>query len=78
MPSWYGELLPKDPMQKPKSSRKPFVEPALREEASLEGVTLISGGINLHGGKLKNKGPKGHGGPKNKHNNNSGGHGRKH
>ena len=27
-----------------KSTRKPFVAPRLREEASLAGVTLISGG----------------------------------
>jgi hypothetical protein len=28
-----------------KSARKPFVAPRLREEASLAGVTLISGGV---------------------------------
>jgi hypothetical protein len=28
-----------------KSTRKPFVAPQLREEASLAGVTLISGGV---------------------------------
>ena len=71
-------------MQKPKPSRKPFVEPALREEASLEGVTLISGGISLgHGGKPKGKGKgkgkgsSGHGGNNNKNKNNNVG-GRKH
>jgi hypothetical protein len=69
-------------MQKPKSSRKPFVEPALKEEASLEDVTLISGGINLHGGKPKGKGHNssgGHGNNKNKNKpNHSNGPGRKH
>ena len=28
-----------------KNTRKPFVAPRLREEASLAGVTLISGGV---------------------------------
>lgn len=44
-------------MQKPKSSRKPFVKPALTEEASLEDVTLVSGGGRKSGrhGHGKNK-----------------------
>ena len=50
-------------MQKPKSSKKPFVKPALTEEASLEDVTLMSGGgghgghDKKHGGSGKNKKP---------------------
>jgi hypothetical protein len=39
-----------------KSTRKPFVAPRLREEASLAGVTLISGGNptrNCRKGKFK-------------------------
>ena len=68
-------------MQKPKSSRKPFVAPALKEEASLEDVTLISGGISSFQGGGKPKGPKGHGGPRRSNitiKNSSTGHGRKH
>lgn len=56
-------------MQKPKSSRKPFVAPALKEEASLEDVTLISGGVSSYsGGKNKGKGHGGHGGHSNRNN----------
>ena len=68
-------------MQKPQLSRKPFVKPALTEEASLEDVTLISGGISNHGGHGKNKGHGGGNGNKNKNKNknkpNNQGHGRK-
>jgi len=60
------------------SSRKPFVEPSLKEEASLEDVTLISGGHGHHGPTGKPGKPGG--GP---HSNNhappqSGGHGHGH
>jgi len=68
-------------MQKPKSSRKPFVEPALKEEASLEDVTLISGGISTRHGGGKPKGPSGHGSPRRSNitiRNSNTGHGRKH
>ena len=42
-----------------KSTRKPFVAPRLREEASLAGVTLISGG-GVPTGRSSRKGGKGY------------------
>jgi len=39
-----------------KSTRKPFVAPRLREEASLAGVTLISGGVPTGTSNRKGKG----------------------
>jgi hypothetical protein len=39
-----------------KSTRKPFVAPRLREEASLAGVTLISGGQPTGRSRKKCKG----------------------
>ena len=65
-------------MQTPELRKKPFVEPRLTEEASLEDVTLISGGGHGHGpnAKPKHNGPHGNNsshqnGPQNTH-----GHGR--
>lgn len=65
-------------MQKSKSSKKPFVKPSLTEEASLQDVTLISGGGIGHGGGSNKLGRGGHGKNKNapKHTNTHG-HGRK-
>ena len=68
-------------MQKSKPSRKPFVAPALKEEASLEDVTLISGGISSFHGHGKPRGPTGRrGSGKNKITirPSNAGHGRKH
>ena len=50
-------------MQKQGSSKKPFVEPRLTEEASLEDVTLMSGGGSGHGhgNNYKKGGNGGHG-----------------
>jgi len=36
--------------------RKPFVAPKLQEEASLEGVTLVSAGIQVRGNSTNNQG----------------------
>ena len=57
------------------STRKPFVAPTIKEEASLASVTLISGGgPTRHGPK---NGGGGGGGPTN-HTNTSHGHGNGH
>ena len=65
-------------MEKLTAKKKAFVEPSLKEEASLEDVTLMSGGGHGHGhGDSGKKGGKG--GHDNHHDNGpKGGHGDRH
>jgi len=63
-------------MEKHNIRKKPFVEPSLKEEASLEDVTLMSGGVSSHGGsKPKKGGHGGHGGHNRGPTNQQSGHG---
>lgn len=65
-------------MEKLKAKKKAFVEPSLKEEASLEDVTLMSGGGHGHGhGDSGKKGKGGHN-DHDHHDNNHGGHGGRH
>lgn len=56
------------------TTRKPFVAPQLKEEASLASVTLISGGGHIRGGCKKGKGNNNNYGSYNKGRSNRRGH----